>query len=216
MSIDLIPTDYRDALRRRRRAVAAGTVTALACAGLLAGALHLHSAAAAMRARSDDIRTALAVDARQREQLAQSDERLKALDEEWTLLQGLRSGAAAEDLFRIIDAALPGDDVWFTEWRFARAGVIAPPSAKTVNSGYFIIVPAGQGTEAQPRWQVLTHMDITGEARNHAALSRFVRGLFAQPQIQDVKVNRTHVRDYVGTRVVDFSLAIVLHSEPPA
>ena len=59
-------------------------------------------------------------------------------------------------------------------------------------------------------------MDITGEARNHAALSRFVRGLFAQPQIQDVKVNRTHVRDYVGTRVVDFSLAIVLHSEPSA
>ena len=153
---------------------------------------------------------------RQREQLEASDQRLKALDDEWNLLQGLRSGAVAEDLFVIIDAALPGDDVWFTRWSFARAGVIAPPNVKTVNSGYFIVVPAGQRPEAQPSWQVRTHMDINGEARNHAALSRFVRGLFAQPQIQDVKVNRTQVRDYVGTPVVDFSLAIVLHSEPAA
>ena len=216
MSIDLIPTDYREALRRRRHALTAVVVTAVLCVTVLCGALALRSATAELRDQADGIRTALAVDARQREQLEASDQRLKALDDEWNLLQGLRSGAVAEDLFVIIDAALPGDDVWFTRWSFARAGVIAPPNVKTVNSGYFIVVPAGQRPEAQPSWQVRTHMDINGEARNHAALSRFVRGLFAQPQIQDVKVNRTQVRDYVGTPVVDFSLAIVLHSEPAA
>ena len=115
----------------------------------------------------------------------------------------------------IIDRALRGGDVWFVSWKFRRAGVIAPPTPRTVNTGYFIVVPAGESAELES-WRVKTHMNINGQARDHAALSRFVRGLYAQPEIRDVKVNNTRVRQYDNSRVVDFDMAVVLHVDPAA
>ncbi len=142
------------------------------------------------------------------------DARLTALNDEWTLLQGLRSGAAAEDLFVIIDQALPGTDVWFEKWKFRRAGVVVPDNTRTVNTGYLILVTDSNASASDAQWQVETHMSIVGHARDHAALSRFVRGLYDHTEIQEVKLNQTRVREYSNTTVVDFELAIVLHSEP--
>ena len=38
---------------------------------------------------------------------------------------------------------------------------------------------------------VETHMTITGQARDHEALSRFVNGLYAQSTVVDVRVQST-------------------------
>ena len=55
-------------------------------------------------------------------------------------------------------------------------------------------------------------MTIRGQARDHQALSRFVRSLFEQPDINDVNVQKTSQSDYADRRVVDFSLTVVLNS----
>lgn len=213
LSIDLIPADYRANLRMRRLL---GLCVAC-CAGFLllsAGTAYaLNKKIQTVKQATEQARLQYAMSAQQREQIERLDGGLAALDQELNLLKGLRSGAAAEDLFVIIDRALPGDDVWFVDWQFRRAGVLVPDTVRTVNTGYFIVVPAGQQQDTKAPWQVETHMKINGQATDHAALSRFVRGLFEQPEVQDVKLNRTQVRRFANISVVDFDLAVVLYND---
>jgi hypothetical protein len=53
-------------------------------------------------------------------------------------------------------------------------------------------------------------MRIVGQARDHAALSHFVRGLYESPGVSDVHLERTGLRRYTTTSVVDFELAVLL------
>ncbi len=215
-SIDLIPADYRERVQRTGRVrqvvwIVAGLVLLLALASVvLAGKTR------ELKQQTDQLRSRHALTALQREQLDLLNTRLADLNEEWFLLRGLRSGAAAEDLFLIVDRALPDNDVWFERWSFQRAGVIVAEAPRTVETGYFIVVAQESPQEGKPDWHVKTHMNIQGQARDHAALSRFVRGLYEQSEIQTVKLNRTRVREYANATVVDFELAVVLHNEPTA
>jgi hypothetical protein len=53
-------------------------------------------------------------------------------------------------------------------------------------------------------------MTIKGQAKDHAALSRFVRKLFEQPEIQDVRIlNTSRLSD---ERIVNFDLAVTVNS----
>ncbi len=129
------------------------------------------------------------------------------------MLQGLRSGAPARAVFRAVDQALAGADVWFLNWQFRRAGVLVPEEqAGGVETGYFIVVPE-DGREVSQSWQVETHLKIKGQARDHAALSRFVDDLFTQRAVVDVSVQKTALRSYGDVDVVDFDMAVVLNSE---
>lgn len=53
-------------------------------------------------------------------------------------------------------------------------------------------------------------MTIRGRASDHSALSGFVKNLFAQPEIEDVRVQRTFAQPDRGKNVVNFELAVVL------
>ena len=212
-SIDLIPAEFRERRIRTRRLRGAALSGAVVIATVLAASGWLRSAAARVQSETATAQTRLSLTAQQREQLQKLDDQLGNLREEWTLLQGLRSGAAAEELFVIIDRALPDEQVWFDDWQFRRAGVLVTEAPRTVNTGYFIVVQPQPDDEDQAAWRVMTHMSINGQARDHAALSRFVRGLFAQPQIHDVKLNSTRIREYESGKVVEFDVAVVLHSD---
>ena len=134
------------------------------------------------------------------------------LEQQFHLLSGLRSGAAAGDMFVTIDRALTSEDVWFLEWQFQRAGVMAGEDVRTVNTGYFIVVPDGAEQLAADELRVQTHMTIRGQARDHSALSGFVRRLFAQPEIDDVRILRTALNSGRQTSIVNFELAVVLNT----
>jgi hypothetical protein len=56
-------------------------------------------------------------------------------------------------------------------------------------------------------------MTIQGQARDHSALSGFVRRLFEQTEIDDVRIRRTSLNRSNQSGVVDFDLAIVLNTE---
>ena len=118
-----------------------------------------------------------------------------------------------EDIFRIVDNALVSDDLWFVDWSFQRAGVVVNGETRGIETGYFLMVPADERSGEAPKWQVETHMSLEGRARDHQALSTFVRSLFEQPDIKDVNVQRTSLTDYANSRVVGFNLTIVLYSD---
>lgn len=153
-----------------------------------------------------------AINAQQQAQLTAISDTKKMLQDKWHLLTGLRSGASADAMLLMIDKALAGDDVWFNVWQFRRAGIVVDKAPDEVNTGYFIVVPRGQGKAAQDKTQIQTHMSINGQARDHAALSNFVKRLFKQPGIENVRVVRTNLRRYTNVNVVDFDISVVINS----
>lgn len=215
-SIDLIPKDYRESIARRRSVRYALASVVLVCLVASGASASLSNRASAIKAETDQMNQERALLTLLDKQMLALDQEQQLLDEEWMLLNTLRSGFAAEDLFHLIDDALPGDDIWFIDWSFKRAGVVAQEGVAGTNTGYFIVVNSDATGKPEPAWQIETHMSIVGQAVDHAALSKFVRGLYQQQQIESVKLNQTRVREYADRSVVDFELAIVLLSEPAA
>ena len=91
-----------------------------------------------------------------------------------------------------------------------RANVDGEP--RGVETGYFIIVAEEGDPNADPNLEVETHMTIHGQARDHQALSKFVRALFEQQGIKDVNVQRTSQTVYANGVAVEFDLTLVFNS----
>ena len=210
--IDLIPQAYRTS-RWQLRWIKNSAIT-LGCllVALVLGVSALGTASADARARVEVLQNRQAVSAQQRADLERMGTEKIELEQQYRLLLGLRSSAAAEDMFVTIDRALTGDDVWFLEWQFQRAGVMVGEELRTVNTGYFIVVPDGAQQPVPSDLPVQTHMTIRGQARDHSALSGFVRRLFAQPEIDDVRIHRTTLTRSNQVSIVNFDLAIVLNT----
>jgi len=144
---------------------------------------------------------------RQFEQLNQQKENLL---QELNLLTGLRSGASAEQMFVMIDRALPGPEVWITSWKFRRAGTPVEDKTETVNTGYFIVIPKGSNNRKEEIWKIETNMKLQGQAMDHVAMSKFVLNLTQQPEIENVRIMNTRLTKVNQVKVVDFSLEIIV------
>jgi Tfp pilus assembly protein PilN len=211
--LDLIPQDYRNRLKRRselRRYVIAVAVLNIAVLAT-AGAFGQLSRQASLRIA--ELKSQSAITEQQQTQLEQLTTQQQEYEQRWSLLRGLRAGAAVEDIFTIIDRAMVDDDVWFENWSFRRAGVVVDGETRSVETGYFVVVPANGEPVETADWQVETHMVLEGRALDHQALSTFVRALFEQPDIKDVSVQKTALMNYANGRVVSFDLTIVLNSD---
>jgi len=210
--LDLIPQDYRNTLKQRAMArhflitFVTLNLVVLGASGLIA---HLSQQA---EVRIQELKSQSAITEQQQAQLDQLATQQAEYEQRWSLLRGLRAGAAVEDIFTIVDQALVSDDLWFVDWSFQRAGVVVDGEARGVETGYFVVVPANGVPGEAPAWQVETHMVLEGRAVDHQALSTFVRSLFEQPDIKDVSVQRTSLMEYANGRVVSFDLTIVLNS----
>ena len=145
-----------------------------------------------------------------RQQLGQLKKQKVDLQQQLNLLSGLRSGASAEKMFLMLDRALPGPEVWLTNWKFRRAGTQVENSAETVSTGYFIVIPAGSSERMEETWKIETHMNIQGQALDHSAMSEFVLKLTQQPEIENVRIVNTRLNQSNREKLVDFSLDIVV------
>jgi len=211
--LDLIPDDYRNRLKQRAELRQFAVLFAILNIVVLASAGAFGQLSKQASVRIQELKSQSAITEQQQLRLEALSAQQKEYEQRWSLLRGLRAGAAVEDIFRIIDRAIVNDDIWFENWSFRRAGVVVDGEARGVETGYFVVVPAdGQPTET-PEWQVETHMVLEGRALDHQALSTFVRALFEQPDIKDVSVQRTSQTNYANGRVVSFDLNIILNSD---
>ena len=211
--IDLIPQAYHTRRWQSRWII----YTAISLAGLagiiVSGSLAIDAATDNARTKVEALQRQQTITAQQRANLEKLGSEKADLEGQFRLLSGLRSGAAAEKMFITVDRALTGDDVWFLKWQFQRAGVVVDGEDRTVNTGYFIVVPDGVDRADADDLRVQTHMTIQGQARDHSALSGFVRRLFEQTEIDDVRIRRTSLNRSNQSGIVDFDLAIVLNTD---
>lgn len=211
--MDLIPQAYRTSRWQSHWLKRTGLLLGGLVGMLILSSVLLGVAAANAKSRVDGLQARQAVTAQQRAELERLAAEKTEFERQFRLLSGLRSGAAAEDMFVTIDRALTSDDVWFLEWQFQRAGVMVGDEIRTVNTGYFIVVPEGADHLAADDLRVQTHMTIRGQARDHSALSNFVRRLFAQPEIDDIRIGRTSLSRGNQRSIVSFDLEVVLNTD---
>ncbi len=210
--LDLIPQDYRNWLNQRAMIRQYVILFAVLNVVVLASSGVLSQLSKSAMQTVQDLQSQSAITEQQQVQLEQLREQQAEYERRWSLLRGLRAGAAVEDIFLIIDRALSSNDLWFVNWSFRRAGVVVDGETRDVETGYFMIVLEEGNYSDDSEWQVETHMTVNGQARDHEALSRFVRALFEQPSIKDVSVQKTALVDYANGRVVEFELTIILNS----
>ena len=207
--IDLIPAVYR----RRRRFLRWLKISVIC---LVLGSVLIGSAFAVIRVEADELDKQLRllqlrknISVQRHTELESLNATKRDLEQQVELLSGLRSGAAAVQMFGTMDRAIGGSDVWFTNWAFRRAGVPAGKQPDTVHAGYFVVVRGDKPTQ-QETWMVQTQMKIDGESIDNAALSSFVSNLVDRPLIQDVRVVRTETIVVKERPLVRFSLDVIV------
>lgn len=206
---NLIPASY---LARRERLLLLrrmGTLFILVflCFGVVYGTLK-----ALTIAGQDDLASLQSqqnISAGERAELTQLMAEREVLDRKWKLLQSLRSGLSAQELVLSVEQALPRDQIWFTDWRFRREGVVTNDQPTPQAPSYFVQQDSA-GDRAD--WQIQTQMTVRGKARDHAAISTFSRSLLALSHIHEVNLQRTSLAAQRGNepRLVNFELVIVI------
>lgn len=205
---NLIPDDYLRMLAWRadmvRTCIALLAVVAIAVS--LAGALQI---AIAKKEKSIDVlQSKRQISQRQRNEITSLSGERDKLQAYLDFLVGLRGGAVAPDMFVCVDRALPGNEIWFQSWEFQRAGFAVGAEEAKHSNGYFIIAPAKSDGAAAEAWKIETHMNVRGQATDHAALSRFVAKLHRQGEVNDVRILHTALNPSMN--VVDFNLVITV------
>ncbi len=137
----------------------------------------------------------------------------KSLTARLKILDGLRGGPPARQIFLAIDRII-NSDIWFTQWRFTRSNEVTEVKPETVQTGYFIIIPEELNhSNKKQAWKLESHMEITGQAFNHSILANFVGKLINQPEVTDVKLINTSLRTYSNIQVVEFKMAVIVNNE---
>lgn len=208
--IDLVPGDYRRLswLRGRARTTVGFILAALLVSVLAWAALHFLSAR--LESEIATLQSKQAITNQQREALTQLDDHKSVLQRKLELLTGLRGGAKAVQMFVTIDRAIKEGEVWFLDWEFRRAGSAVEHKPEKNSNGYFILMPAENGQAGTDAWKIETHMTLRGQARDHSALSGFVRRLYRERAIEDVRILDTTRQPQ--NDVVDFRLAVTVNS----
>lgn len=212
--INLIPNDYRDWLGKKAMLVKYSIAITAISVGMLLLSTQLSKTAVSQLEHLSQLQAQNVVAQDQRGQLQLLVDQHIEFERQWSLLRGLRAGAAIDDIFSIIDRTIVAGDLWFDEWSVRRAGVIVDGQRRGVETGYFIVVAddATGGDPGNSDLSVETHMTINGQATDHQALSKFVRALFDQKDIRDVRIQQTSKTQFANGMAVNFDLTVILNS----
>ncbi|MGD2062845.1 MAG: hypothetical protein PVF51_04605 [Nitrospirota bacterium] len=208
--VDLIPGEYRTVVRFIHRAKVSAVCLLVATAILGAGHRSLESVAEREQRAIAVLQAQQSTTTQQRLELEGLRERQMRLERRLALLAAVRGGPTAESMLAIVDHAVAGGGIWFTNWRFRRAGTEVDHDGSAEHTGYFAVLPPDAEHPEAKEWRVETHMEIKGQARDHSALSTFVNRLYDHPAIEDARVLRTSVRPVGNGTFVDFELAVVV------
>lgn len=210
--IDLVPGLYRSKQQLRSRLQQMLYASGLLIALILAAVVLLRYQNSTLEENLRELEHAKAISSQQSTNLIDLNRRKTEITQQYELLSGLRSGAAAVEMLRTVDRAMTDSNVWFTDWGFRRAGSKAQFSGDQgqLKSNYFILVDENQAPARSEAWMIETDMKINGEAMHHAALSDFVSRLVDQPEIQSVRVIRTETFFHEQHELIRFSLNVVV------
>lgn len=126
------------------------------------------------------------------------------------ILDGIQGRVSAKQVFKAIDRVLD-DHIWFTRWTFRRTIEVADLLPQSITANDIVIPEGDSGTNKSQICRLDTIMEINGQVLNHSKLALFVSNLIKQPEIADVKVLSTGLKQYTTTQAIDFKIAVTIH-----
>lgn len=215
--IDMIPRSYRDGLRvqsaLRGYGLALGIVLVAGAASI--GVLHWRLAVEAPQL--EQLRTRTAQAEALRTQLASATVRKSVLEQDARALAALRGSGGIASLAQALDGAL-NDKVWFDTLHFSstaellRAPLPSPLPSGTIETRASIQPNAVPGPQT---WRLARHVEISGQAQDHAALTAFLATLSGNPVLTDVRFLRSTAAPGDGPELVAFSVSALLERKTP-
>lgn len=210
--IDMIPRSYHASVRARRalRGYGIALATLLAAGALAAGLLHWRVAVQTPQLEQLRIRTAEAEALRMR--FAASAARQGALEQDAAALAALRGAGGIARMAQALDAAL-NDKVWFDSLRFTRTEeLLRAPLPSPLPAGTLVTRAAPSAASANAAagpqtWRLARHLDVQGQALDHAALATFLAALSANPVLGDVRFLKSTATAGAGPEFVAFSVS---------
>ena len=199
---DLIPAEYRDAQNKRRSVFVYTMLTVAAVCGMSIGLLFLESHVGTVEEEAQNLRYQQALSTKEQEYAVELRKRKQQLQGQALLLESLRSGASVTELVTTLEQALLTTDVVLLNWHFRRPGIVTDGDSQVRQPRSFL--NSADASDFPRRWESLTHMNIQGAAKDHAALSAFASQLLQNSTVADVKVQRS-TRDERG---VKFTMAV--------
>jgi Tfp pilus assembly protein PilN len=214
--IDMIPRSYRDGVRVQRLLRAWGLALAgvLLAGGLAAGLLQWRLAVETPQLDALRSRTAQAEALRAR--LAAAATRHSALEQDAQALAALRGTGAVNRLAQAFDATL-NDKVWFETLRFERTEeLLRAPLPSPLPAGTLVTRASTQPNAAPgpQTWRLARHIDVEGQALDHAALTTFLTALSGSPVLNDVRFLKSGAAAGEGPEHVAFSVSGALGDKP--
>jgi Tfp pilus assembly protein PilN len=220
--IDMIPRSYHDSVRARRALRSYGmALSALLLAGALAAGL-LHWRLAVQTPQLEQLRSRTAEAEALRTRFAASAARQGALEQDAAALVALRGAGGIARMAEALDMAL-NDKVWFDSLRFTRTEeLLRAPLPSPLPAGT-LVTRAATPSAAQPNaapgpqtWRLARHVDVQGQALDHAALATFLATLSANPVLGDVRFLKSTATAGEGPEFVAFSVTASLGAAPAA
>ena len=209
--IDLIPTAYRRSLRLRRWTLRLALAVVVLVAAVGTGKVGFSQAIRSERREVNELRLAGRLALERRAKLEELSAEGAEIRRQLAILEQLREGIAAKQMFVVIDRALDGT-VWFSNWKFRRAGEVVERKPEAVHAGHFIVLPRKGKDGPEQVWRLRAHMEIHAQALDHSSLARFVRRLVEQPEIDEVRVLNTRVHSNASSALVTFKLAVLVRT----
>lgn len=187
--IDMIPRSYRDALRLRRTARTYGIALALLLAAGAGATALLRWRVAVETPRLEQLRAGSVQAEAMHAQLQAAQQRRDAYVQDVASLAAARGAGEVAAFARILDSAL-NDGVWIDGLRFSRSEEQLPPPAQVPLPAGTVQVLAAQAPGIPPAvqvWRLGSHVHISAQANNHAAMTSFLTALAAHPALSDVR-----------------------------
>jgi len=203
--IDMIPRSYREGLRVRRTLAAYGAGLAVLLAVGAGAGLLLRWRLAVETPRLERLRADSAQAAALRTRLGAAQQRKDALAADVEALAALRGAGETTALARMLAATL-NERVWIEQLRFSRTEeALHDPLPPTLPSGAVRATPAAgapQAAGAAQAWQLGSHVELSGQALDHRAMTDFLSALAAQPLLNGVRfLNSSETPDEEGGAV---------------
>lgn len=206
--IDMIPRSYRDGLRAQRALRSYSLALAALLVGGAAAAGLLHWRLAVDTPRLEQLRTRTAEAEALRARLNATIVRKNALDQDAKALSALRGTGSIARLALALDGAL-NDRVWFDTLHYSRteellkAPLPSPLPSGTLETRASLQPNAVPGPQT---WLLSRHVEIGGQAMDHAALSAFLAALSTNPVLADVRFLKSSATPGEGPEPVAFSV----------
>jgi Tfp pilus assembly protein PilN len=206
--IDMIPRSYRDGVRVQQALRGYGLALGILLLAGVTGASLLQWRLAVATPQLEQLRVRTADAEALRARLASAAAHQSALEQDAQALAALRDSGGIARLAGALDGAL-NDKVWFDTLRVARTEeLLRAPLPSPLPAGVLTTRAAtNPGAPAGPQtWRVARHLEIGGQALDHAAVTAFLGALSASPALADVRFVKSMAAPGEGPELVAFSV----------